>query len=437
MRNTTSAQDIEAALSDTERAGLSLVLTIRTVLVVIVIVGVIGSQGIERGLFGASFALIFLLIGLGYRTIVIRKRDRIWMRYAFVATDVALLGVIVAFVPLVQSGEVPQIFVFRVYSIGVFFFLLATAALSLSPGLVLWTGFVIVLTIWSAWGWIVWNMEEIVAWRDYATDPTAQNYVRIVLHPDMINIASRINETITIAATAIVTAAAVQRARDLLRTRIASERARAEVAEVFGRFVPQEVVDRLSASDGQLPPASRTATVLFVDIEGFTRFAETADPQRIVETLDAYFDAVSDVMGKHDGVVISLIGDAAMVSFNAPLDNEAHAISAIDAARELLTLVETRSFAGHQFNLRIGIATGDVAAGTVGGQGRRSYTLYGDTVNLAQRLEAHNKETGTRLLVDESTWRAAGAPSILDPGGTCPVRGRDAGASIYRLSEPA
>lgn len=429
--NTSIHQDIEAALADTERAGLSLVLTIRSVLVVIVIVGVLGTQGLERGLFGASIAVIFLLIGLGYREIVRTRRDKIWMRYVFVTTDVALLGLIVAFVPLSQSGEVPQIFVFRVYSIGVFFFLLATAALSLSPALVLWSGLMIILTIWSAWGWIVWNMDTIVGWRDYASDPTARNYVRIVLHPDMINMANRVAETITIAATSVVTAAAVQRARILLRTRIASERERAEVAEVFGRFVPQEVVETLSHSDGVLPPEERVATVMFVDIEGFTSISERKSPEEIVTLLDAFFDEVGSIAARHRGVCISLIGDAALVSFNAPLDNPDHARSALDCAIELLTRTDHGPFAGEDLSIRIGIATGPVAAGTVGGQGRRSYTLYGDTVNLAQRLETRNKATNTRLLADGATWEAAGSPGHFQCLDTVRVKGRDAPVQIF------
>ncbi|MGD1924404.1 MAG: adenylate/guanylate cyclase domain-containing protein [Paracoccaceae bacterium] len=424
-----SRADIDNALAETERAGLLLTLNVRTVLVLLIMLFIGGTQGLDTGYFGVAVCSVFLISGLIYRSLVQRKRDSDWMRYGFVALDVAMLAMVAAIVPLSIHGDVPQIFVFRTYGINVFFFVLATSALSLSPRLVLWTGFATAASIWAAWGWIIADMDRRVTWSDIVDDRTAEKYIEIVLDPDHIGLADRFVETLLIA----VTAAAVQRARTMLRRQISSERSRAEVAEVFGRFVPQEVVDRLSTSSGQLPSISREATVLFVDIEGFTRFAETADPQKIVETLDAYFATVSDVMTRHNGVVISLIGDAARVAFNAPLENDAHAKSAIDAARDLLDRIRTETFAGQHFDIRIGIATGTVAAGTVGGKGRRSYTLYGDTVNLAQRLEAYNKEIGTPLLVDESTWRAAGAPQSLEPSGECPVRGREAGASIYRL----
>lgn len=433
---TSARPDIEAALSDTERAGLSLVLTIRSGLVLVAIFGILGTMGLERGLFGASVALIFLLIGLAYRVILLRRQDRAWMRYVFVTVDIVLLAFIAAVIPLSQQGDVPQILVFRVYSMGVFFFVLATAALSLSPGLVLWAGGAIVAAIWAAWGWIVLQMDRVVNWSHYEADPTPENYIRIVLDPDMTLMSNRIADTITIIATSLVTAAAVQRARDMLRRRIASERERAEVTEVFGRFVPEEVVDTLSHSGGALPPASRTASVMFVDIEGFTAISESLEPVEIVRLLDSFFDAVGILASAERGVCISLIGDAALVAFNAPLDNPEHAVSAIATARALLARVDEGPFDGHRLSIRIGIATGAVAAGTVGGQGRRTYTLYGDTVNLAQRLEAHNKSTGTHLLIDEATWHAAGAPELFSSIGAVEVRGREQAPIIYALATP-
>ena len=424
---------VETALADAERAGLLLTLNLRTALVLIIMAFIGGTQGFAVGYFGVAICLIFLFSGLIYRWLVVRNRDRDWMRYGFVGLDAALLAIVATAVPLSLHGEVPQIFVFRVYGVKVFFFLLATSALSLSPKLVLWTGFASVAAIWGAWGWIVSGMETWVRWSAIADERTAEKYIEIVLDPNHIALADRVLDSVVIILTAVVIAAAVQRARLMLRRQVQSERARAEVAEVFGRFVPEEVVDTLSASSGSLPPVSREATVLFLDIEGFTRFAEQASPERIVSVLDAFFDAVSGVVARHRGVMISLIGDAAMVSFNAPLDNADHADCGIRAASDLLELVGRETFEGQKLGIRIGIATGTVAAGTVGGRGRRSYTLYGDTVNLAQRLEAHNKEIGTRMLVDESTWRTADCPQTLERAGRCAVRGREAGTEVYRL----
>ena len=154
------ATDIDKALADTERAGLQLVLTIRSVIVFAALIGILATQGFERGLFGAGLVSIFLVIGLIYRAIVVLRRDRIWMRYAFVSIDLFLLAYLAVNAPLALEGSVPQIFVFRVYNFGIFFFVLATSALSLSPGLVLWTGAGAMFAIWGAWGWIVLQMDR-------------------------------------------------------------------------------------------------------------------------------------------------------------------------------------------------------------------------------------------------------------------------------------
>ena len=101
------------------------------------------------------------------------------------------------------------------------------------------------------------------------------------------------------------------------------------------------------------------------------------------------------------------VGDALIAAFNAPLPVEDHAAPAVEAARALQALVSGRDFEGHRLRLRIGVATGPVAAGTVGGAARQTYTVYGDTVNVAQRLERLNKELQTDCLVSGTAFEAA------------------------------
>lgn len=120
-----------------------------------------------------------------------------------------------------------------------------------------------------------------------------------------------------------------------------------------------------------------------------------------------------------------------MAAFNAPLENPGHAAGALAAAKDILAAAESERFEGERLLVRVGVATGPVAAGTVGGRERRAYTLYGDTVNLAQRLEALNEETGTRLLVAEASWRAAGMPAGYAEIRRAAVRGRTAPVAVY------
>ncbi len=287
--------------------------------------------------------------------------------------------------------------------------------------------------MWGAWGWVVSGMDRTVSWRDFPADPTAENYLRIVLDPNMIGMANRVTDSILIATTALVTAAAVQRARSLLRRRIVSERKRAEVTEVFGRFVLAEVAETLSQTDSVLPHMRRTASAMFVDVKGFTILSEMIGPEHITALLDDFFEDVGQIAAAHKGVCISLIGDAALIAFNAPLDNPDHARAAVTAGMALLDRVRAQTYQGRSLSIRIGVATGAVAAETVGGRGRRSYPLYGDTVNLAQRLEALNKDLESDLLVDEATWCGAVEPAELIPVGEMNVRGRAATTKLYAL----
>ena len=431
MPDTGAEAVAEQALADTERAGLVITLSVRTVLVALLMLFIGSTQGLAIGWFGMAVTSTFLITGLIYLWLVRRRLDRDWMRFAFVTLDLAMLAVVATQVPLSIHGDVPQIFVFRVYGVEIFFFVLATSALSLSPRLVLWTGVASVAAIWAAWGWIVSGMDRWVRWSAIDTERTAEKYVEIVLDPDHIQVADRVIESGIIICTAAVTAAAVQRARRMLRQQLAAEGARSRVAEVFGRFVPSEVAAKISQAGGILPPDNRQATVLFVDIEGFTSIAERVEPGELVEILDAYFDTVSEVVQANDGVVISFIGDAALASFNAPLELPDHAASARRAGDALLHQVAQSTFGGYRLAIRVGIATGPVAAATVGGRGRRAYTLYSDTVNLAQRLEQMNKSTGTRCLLSADTWSAAGRPADVSEIGEVSVKGREQPVAVY------
>ena len=123
----------------------------------------------------------------------------------------------------------------------------------------------------------------------------------------------------------------------------------------------------------------------------------------VVSVLNAFFDEATATITRHDGVVTQFIGDAIMATFNLPVRDPKHAANAVRAALDIIDLAAKRTFDGEQLTIRAGVATGPVIAGSVGGGGRQTYSLYGDTVNLSARLEALNKEHGTRILLDKAT----------------------------------
>ena len=205
--------------------------------------------------------------------------------------------------------------------------------------------------------------------------------------------------------------------------------------ETLGRFVPEEVASSLLAGGGQIKPQQVVATILFCDIESFTQMTESLGPVKIVDVLNAFFSAMVVVLEKHDGVVTQFQGDAIMATFNVPVAHSDHASNAVWAAQEMLSRVAEQNFAGETLAIRVGINTGPVVAGAIGAEGRLSYTVHGDAVNLAARLESLNKEYGTRLLVSENT-KILVQEFEFNQVGKSKVRGQSKSILLYTPAAP-
>lgn len=354
-------------------------------------------------------------------------------RFVLFTFDAAIASAILAFAPLSSGGDVPQNLVFLSSRTDYFYVILATSILSLSPVLVIWTGFCVVIGLAGATTWIVSRMDDIVSLGDLPASPSREEVLAVLLNPNFFAIPVRVNEGVVLGLVTGVAALAVHRARNVVRANAAAEAERTRVQQIFGRYVPPQVAEQLMQS-GQLAPQQRTATILFADIEGFTRLSETLPPERVIRMLNSFFGAATAIVDKRGGVVVNYIGDALIAAFNAPLPAEDHAVRAVEAARELLSLVSKREFDGHQLRIRIGVATGPVATGTVGGEQRHTYTLYGDTVNLSQRLETLNKEFGTLCLVSGATFEAARSSCVDSVAmGVVQVRGRESAVQVFAL----
>ena len=201
--------------------------------------------------------------------------------------------------------------------------------------------------------------------------------------------------------------------------------------QLFGRYVPEAIAKQLLEQQGELQPQRCQGTVLFCDLEGFTALSQRLSPERLVETLNAYFSMVVEVIEAHQGVVTQFQGDAVLAIFNIPLADPQHALHAALAGQAILRHVEQRQFCGQRLACRIGINSGELVAGSVGARDRLSYTVHGDAVNLAARLEAINKDYGTRLLISESTAEQLD-DLALEWVDDAEVRGRQGRIKIFR-----
>jgi class 3 adenylate cyclase len=214
-------------------------------------------------------------------------------------------------------------------------------------------------------------------------------------------------------------------------------RERERFRETFGRYVDESVAATILKREGEgvLAGETREATVLFTDIAGFTTIAEHLAPDALVAALNEYLETVLEPIRAHGGVVNTFIGDGLFASFNMPLACESHACAAVRAAIEIQRAVGGRTFGdmGAAFATRIGISTGHVIGGSVGAGRRLTFTLLGDTVNLAARLEQLNKDYGTRILVSNSTREACGDQFVFRDLGSVAVRGRSDAAIVFSV----
>jgi class 3 adenylate cyclase len=198
-------------------------------------------------------------------------------------------------------------------------------------------------------------------------------------------------------------------------------RLKERLRETFGKYVDPRVVEGLIqgpalAAEGQ----RRVMTVLFCDVKGFSSTSEGMTPQGLVKVMNRYFSTMSAPIRHHQGVIDKYIGDAIMAYWGPPFaaDTEQTRLASLAALEmlqrvpqlraELPELLGVRTLP-NSFDIRIGIATGEVLVGSIGSDLMMSYTVMGDTVNLASRLESANKEYGSRILVSEATIAGASA----------------------------
>jgi adenylate cyclase len=208
----------------------------------------------------------------------------------------------------------------------------------------------------------------------------------------------------------------------------------------FRKYVPADLVGDLvrSGREAMLGGERINATVYFSDIAGFTPVAEQLRPEEVVEHLGNYLQAMSDGVARHGGTVDKFIGDAVMAFWNAPRPNPSHAADACRAAlanQRLLDRLngEWRAAGKPVFLTRIGLHTGPVVVGNIGSEHRMNYTVIGDTVNLASRLENMNKLYGTRILISETTRAAAGEAISARPVDRASVKGKTTAVIVHEL----
>lgn len=225
--------------------------------------------------------------------------------------------------------------------------------------------------------------------------------------------------------------------RDHVR-REQTQRERTE--QLFSRFVSAEVLEEIRKRGAVLEGEEVEATVLFADVRGFTTMCEHMQPDEVFGLLNAFFGEMVNSVFKEHGLVDKYIGDSVMAVFGVPIRSSDHAVRAVRAATEMLRRLEElnaqRFFGDIELQIGIGIHTGPLMAGHVGCLQRMEYTVLGDSVNLASRLQALTRSFDSSLLVSGSVVKAVGpVPGIrFESMGATQVRGRAGEVEIFACS---
>lgn len=221
---------------------------------------------------------------------------------------------------------------------------------------------------------------------------------------------------------------------------LGERREKATIRNAFGRYLPEKVVAQLIENPGllKLGGEERVLSILFSDVAGFTTISEKLTPVQLVHLLNEYLTAMTNIITKYDGIIDKYEGDAIMAEFGAPLHDDDHAIKACHAALEMQEkLVEMRvkwrKEGRPELHARAGINSGNVVLGNMGSESVFDYTVMGDNVNLASRLEGANKEYGTYIMISEWTQEFVKDHIITRELDLIRVKGKEKPVKVYEV----
>ncbi len=435
----TFAQEAKWRLTRAEQTGLRLALACRSAVTGAAFVWYVLAAFLFPEVSPRVITILVLLgftaLGVVHLIIIGTPYDRPWIKFMIYGLDVLAICAAFALVPISRAEDVPQIIAFRAYGIYFLFPLLAMACLSLSWRLVLWTGGTIIAGWWLAFTWVVHQMDSYVSWADMPTAASTTDYENVFLSIDFIGRGNRLEETGMVFFATLALATAVYRARSVFFAQVAAdidrqhERSlRKRVSDLLGKHVPEAIAERLIADDTPLSPQRRRGTAMVMDVAGFTGFSAQHEPEHVVQTLDRLLSETSRIVSNHGGVVLSYLGDGFLATFNTPVSLQNPEDAALKAAVELSHAAKV-----HGFDTRIGLATGDLVTGIIGNETRQSFTVYGNAVNLASRLESLGKKLNRAIMMDQTTGLAVNAAIELEDLGGHSIPGLEQREAVYSI----
>ena len=445
----TPGDSIAAAFAQEERSGLAYAMWGRLIVLGALLVYVPTAATLERSMSYAAIIVLFMVLSVVPHLMRRWGLDWIGWTIGFTLFEVSILTyLLIVPAPFVMEFWTPQVNLRApfFYFLGIF---LVGMALSYSPALVVWTG-VAAIAAWSVGVlWVVSLPESIASTAKDAINSgmTPREQIEIFLHPDYVALTIFYNQLVFLGLVTLILAIAVWRSRRLVRRQVTAESARANLSRYFS---PNIVDDLASEGSGIDEVASQNVAVLFADMVGFTTLSENMTPEAVVGMLRDFHGRLARTIFAHGGTLDKYMGDAVMAHFGTPRpgpDDASRALACgLDMVREIEAWNAERAAAGEvAIKIGIGIHYGSVVAGNIGDDRRLEYTVLGDTVNVASRIEALTREANTPLLVSSDLIEAARAETGDDdgilrsvkPDRDRSVRGRAQPVSVWILDEDA
>ncbi len=212
---------------------------------------------------------------------------------------------------------------------------------------------------------------------------------------------------------------------------------RERIINMFGQQVSQEIVDELVSQKEELKSKRKFVCIMFLDIRGFTPFAEKKEPEEIISYQNKIFGFMIDAITRNNGIINQFLGDGYMATFGAPISRGNDCQNAVNAAVEIIKEIERKNNSGEipYTNIGIGLHAGYVVAGNVGTSVRKQYSISGNTVILASRVEQLNKTYNSRLLISEEVLHNVSFNGITpEPLGDVKIKGREKPMSLYKIA---
>ncbi len=367
----------------------------------------------------------YLVFTLGRLAAVYRGRTKDWLLYLSVIVDMALLFALIWSFHL--QYKQPPAFYLKAPTLLYVFIFIALRALRFEVRFVIFSGLV------AAAGW------SALAYYSVA-DPggmkmITRDYV-LYLTSNRVLIGAEIDKIVSILTVTAIIAVAIGRARRLLVRAVTEETAAHDLA----RFFAPEVAERITRSEDVLRIGggeARDATVLFCDIRGFSMFAHTVPPDELMTALAEYQSRLVPVIQRHGGTIDKFMGDGIMATFGAARQSETHAADALRAIDDIMEEAagwNARRVAKGLPPLPVGAAasSGRIIVGAVGDESRLEYTVIGEAVNVAAKLEKHTKAERVRALTESGAWQLAREQGYVPPA----ARDTRPGRTVEGIDQP-